>query len=86
MQLAKRGLGFRLAVIAAPAGQRPLRRMGAQACRAQGQQKRRFAAALASRERDGDRGSLEDRRRLIRLQADECGAELCDIPPGDIIK
>ena len=68
MQLAQRGLRLRLAVVAAPARQRPLRAVGAQARGAQGQQKRRSAAAVGLGERDGDRGPLQRGRRLARRQ------------------
>ena len=64
MQLAQGGLSLRLAGIATPTRQRPLRAMGAQARGAARQQQRGFAGFAASGQRDGDRGALQRRRRL----------------------
>ena len=84
MQFAQRGLRLRLAFVAAAARQRPLRAVGAQRGGAAGQQKPGFAAVRAG-ERDRDRGALQKRRGLVG-QARERRAQLCDIPPGGIIK
>ena len=86
MKLAQRGLRLRLAGVAAPARQRPLGRMGAQARGAPGQQKRRSRARLGLGERDGDRGPLQRGRDRTRRCARERGTELCNIPPGGIVK
>ena len=77
MQLTQRGLGLRLAVIAAPAGQRPLCRGRAGLRRAGSTKTPLRCRTLASRERDRDRGSLEDGRRLLagsRLNAAQSSA------------
>ena len=85
MHFAQRGLRLRLVFIAAAARQRPLRAVGAQRGGAAGQQKRRFrrrpvpvsAIATAARLNSGAASSGQARERP---------AQLCDIPPGGIIK
>jgi hypothetical protein len=86
VQLTQRGLRLRLAGVAAPARQRPLGGVRTQGRGAAGQQKRRATACLGFRQRDGYRRAFKPGLRVTRRRPRECRAELCDIPPGGIVK
>ncbi len=60
--------------------------MGTQAGATAGQQERCAAAVIAFGQRDRDRRAFQRRRRIDGCEARERRAELCDIPPGGIVK
>ena len=64
MKLAQRGLRLRLAMVAAPARQRPLGGVRTQGRGAAGQQKRRPPAGLGFRQRDGHGSAFQLRLRV----------------------
>ena len=86
MEFAQRRLGLGFVRVAAPARQGPLGRMGAQAGRAPGQEKRRPRAGFPFDKCHDDRRTLQRRPGLGGRGAREGGNELCDIPPGGIVK
>ena len=86
MEFAQRGLRLRLAGVAAPARQRPLGGVRTQTCGAAGQEKRGARAGLGLGEGNGDGGALQRGLRLAGGRPREGRAELCDIPPGGIVK
>jgi hypothetical protein len=55
--------------------------MGAQACRAQRQQQRRFSWYLGFDQRDSNSGPLQRRHGLTGRQPRKLSASLRDIPP-----
>jgi hypothetical protein len=87
VKLAQACLHRGLAFIAAPARQRPLTAMGAQAGRAQRQQQGRTARAVIGFDKgDGDRGPLQRGRRFGGGQPCKRRAARGDIPPCGIIE
>ena len=74
MQLAQRGLRLRLALVAAPAGQRPLRGVRAQGGGTAGQQERRAPARLGFGQRDGHRRTLQRTLGAIGGRPRKCRA------------
>jgi hypothetical protein len=87
LEFAPRRLDRYLALVAAPAGQRPLTAVDAQGRRAQRQQQRRSISGIAGLDQcDGDRGPLQRRRRLAFRQPRKAGAGACNIPPGGIVE
>jgi hypothetical protein len=87
VKLAQTCLNRRLALITAPARQRPLTAMGPQVGRTHGQQQcRPGRGSISLDERDHDRGPLQRRRRFGRRQARKCRAALRDVPAGGIVK
>ena len=86
MKLAQRRLRLGFAGVAAPARQRPLRANGRAGSPRAGSAGTPCPRRIAFGERDGDRGPLQRGRRLAGRRARERGAELCDIPPGGIVK
>jgi hypothetical protein len=86
VQFAQRGLNRRLAGVAPPARQGPLRAMGTQAGRATCQEKRRPFTVVSFDKRDRHRRALQRGRGIARLCARERRAEPSDIPPGGIVE